>query len=275
MTEIRSDAPVGIFDSGIGGLSVARHFLTQLPAESLLYLADSANAPYGDRDTVWLTERSVAIAEYLFHQGAKALVVACNTATAAAIRAIRAQFPQHIVIGMEPGLKPATILTKSGHIGVLATSATLRSEKFALLCKQLSGADIHWHLQACPGLVEQIERGELDSDETLNMLRGYLQNMVSAGVDSIVLGCTHYPFLADQIKSVWRTLSDTPPQLIDTGEAVIRHLRNSLQQAQLLQTALHTPEIRWLSTGNPANLQATLQFLLPGTEHRCTQAVSI
>jgi glutamate racemase len=123
--------------------------------------------------------------------------------------------------------------------------------------------------------VEQIERGELDSNETLNMLRGYLQNMVSAGVDSIVLGCTHYPFLADQIKSVWSTLSDTPPQLIDTGEAVIRHLRNSLQQAQLLQTTPHTPEIQWLSTGNPANLQATLQFLLPGTEHRCTQAVLI
>lgn len=275
MNQLQADAPVGIFDSGIGGLSVVRHLRKQLPQESLLYFADSANNPYGDRDTEWLAARSIRIADYLFSRGAKALVVACNTATAAAIHPIRTQFPHLIVIGLEPGLKPAIAATRNGHIGVLATSATLRSEKFAALCKQLAKPDLHFHLQPCPGLADQIEHGELQSPRTLDMVRQYLAPLISAGCDSLVLGCTHYPFVADQIINLWQQYSGHAPVLIDTGEAVIRHLRNLLNQSGLLNTDTSPPALRWISTGQSATVTEALRHLLPETDRNNTESVSL
>ncbi|GGX30637.1 glutamate racemase [Undibacterium squillarum] len=275
MSQLQADAPVGIFDSGIGGLSVVRHLRKQLPQESLLYFADSAYNPYGDRDTEWLAARSIRIAEYLFARGAKALVVACNTATAAAIHAIRSQFPHKIVIGLEPGLKPAIAATNNGHIGVLATSATLRSEKFAALCKQLAKPDLHFHLQACPGLADRIEHGELQSPQTLDMVRHYLAPLLDVGCDSLVLGCTHYPFVADQILNLWQQHSGNTPALIDTGEAVIRHLRNLLNQSRLLNPATSPPTLCWLSTGQSVSITEALRHLLPEADSSNMESVSL
>jgi glutamate racemase len=157
-----ADAPIGIFDSGVGGLSVLRHIHADLPHEHLLYFADSGYAPYGERSETEIVDRSLAIAQFLLAQGAKALVVACNTATAAAISALRGRYPALIVVGIEPGLKPAAQQTRSRQVGVLATRSTLASARFIMLRDQLSAATgVSFHGAACSGLADQIERGAL------------------------------------------------------------------------------------------------------------------
>src|SRR5450759_1198564 len=160
--------PIGVFDSGVGGLSVLREIRRELPHENLLYVADSGHAPYGDKSTQLIEARSIAIVEFLVSQHAKAIVVACNTATGAAIETLRARFSVPIV-AMEPAVKPAATHTKSGVIGVLATSGTLVSNYFAKLHAHF-GADVNILVQACPGLVEQVEAGDLSSDKTLSLI---------------------------------------------------------------------------------------------------------
>ena len=191
--------PIAVFDSGVGGLSVLRELVAQMPSEHFLYFGDSANAPYGTRPTAEIRSLTLAHAERLFDRGAKALVVACNTATSAAIGALRARWPERVIIGIEPALKLAVSRHPGGCIGVLATEATLREEKFAALLQRCA-ENCHILKCPCPELVEFVERGELDSPA----LTAYLARQLGpyAGrVDAAVLGCTHFPFARRAIRA--------------------------------------------------------------------------
>lgn len=228
VNESASAAPIGVFDSGVGGLSVLRHIRARLPAEHLMYFADSLHAPYGVRPQADIVERARVISRFLLLQGAKAIVVACNTATAAAIKTLRQEFDVPI-IGMEPAVKPAAAATRSGVVGVLATTGTLKSAQFAALLENY-GRHIRVVTQACVGLVECIERGELQSESTRALVAGYVKPLLASGADTIVLGCTHYPF----VKTMIAELAGPEVVLIDTGAAVARHLQYRLQEAGLL-----------------------------------------
>ena len=205
-----------------------KHIHALLPHEDLLYVADSANAPYGNKTPEFIRERAFSLSDFLIEQGAKALVVACNTATAAAITAMRERYNIPI-IGMEPAVKPAAAVTKTGVIGVLATVGTLKSAQFAALLENY-GQEVKVVTEGCPGLVECIERGELDSPETRKLLEGYIRPLLDAGADTIVLGCTHYPF----VKPLIQEIAGPGITLIDTGAAVARQLQKRLSDLMLL-----------------------------------------
>lgn len=227
-------APIGIFDSGVGGLSVLRHVRAGLPQESLLYFADSGYAPYGDKDEAQIVARSLTIAQFLIGEGVKALVVACNTATAAAIQAVRHNWPGLIVVGIEPGLKPAATQSKSGVVGVLATRSTLASARFIALREQIAAtAEVRFIDQACVGLVDQIEKGELQSPVTAALVDRYVMPLIAQGADTLVLGCTHYPFVRELIEAAARHAGCASPMVIDTGEAVTRQLMRLLDEKGL------------------------------------------
>lgn len=231
-------SPIGVFDSGIGGVSVLKHIRECLPREAVLYCADSGYAPYGNKSPEFIRERSLQLARFLAEQGAKAIVVACNTATAAAIATLRNHFSLP-VIGMEPAVKPAAAATRSGVVGVLATSGTLKSAQFAALLESY-GKNVEVVTQACHGLVECVERGELESAATRALVAEYVQPLLAAGADTIVLGCTHYPFLRSLIEAE----AGPSVTLIDTGEAVARQVERRLREAGLLNDETGDDEIR-------------------------------
>jgi glutamate racemase len=213
---------IGVFDSGVGGLSVLHHIRQTLPDERLIYVADSGHVPYGDKSSAYIEQRSLALARFLVEQGADAIVIACNTATAAAAATLRSRFAIPIV-GMEPAVKPAAAATKSGVVGVLATTGTLESARFAALLERY-GEEVEIVTQGCPGLVEQVERGDLAGPDTRALIERYTAPLLARGADTLILGCTHYPFLAALIREV------VGPEviLIDTGEAVARQLQRRI-----------------------------------------------
>lgn len=213
---------VGFFDSGVGGLSVLRHGIDRFCARPLLYVADSAHAPYGRRSQDEVQDRARSITAFLIEQGAGCVVVACNTATAQAVEVLRAEFDVPIV-GMEPALKPAAGLTRSGAIAVLATPGTLGSGRFARLLSD-HGRAARVHTLECPGWVEAVERGASDQADTLALVAAALQPAQQAGVDTYVLGCTHFPFLEQAIRRV----VGTGAALVDPGPAVVRQARRRL-----------------------------------------------
>jgi glutamate racemase len=230
------DAPIGVFDSGVGGLSVLRHIRAQLPHEHLMYFADSGHAPYGDKTEQFVVERALAVTDFLLAQGAKALVAACNTATVAAIKAVRARYPELPVVGVEPGLKPAAAATRNGKVGVLATARTLKGEKFLQLREQISAASqAEFLLQPAVGLVDQIELGDLTAPAIGAMLEQYIAPLLDQGADTLVLGCTHYPFVKNGIERVLHDHARQDVVLIDTGDAVARQLGRLLEGAGLLR----------------------------------------
>lgn len=249
-----SEQPIGVFDSGVGGLSVLHEIRRLLPAESLLYVADSGFVPYGEKSPELIAERSRLIAEFLLAQGAKALVLACNTATAAAVMDLRAHHTLPI-IGMEPAVKPATSATRSGVVGVLATTGTLRSAKFAALLDRFAGS-VKVVTQPCPGLVECVERGELSGAHVTALLLRYTQPLLEAGCDTLILGCTHYPFL----KPALQRLLPADIQLVDTGAAVARQVQVKLMEFDLLARGPAAPTGFW-SSGDTDALQRVLPLL--------------
>ncbi len=260
-----ADAPVGIFDSGIGGLSVLRHVRAALPQEHLLYFADSGYAPYGDREERQIVERSLAIAAFLIEEGIKALVVACNTATAAAIQAIRTNWPDLIVVGIEPGLKPAAMQSKSGIVGVLATRSTLASARFIALREQVATAGkVRFISQACVGLVDQIEKGELYSPATAELVDRYVMPLIAQGADTLVLGCTHYPFVRELIEAAAQHAGCPAPFIVDTGEAVTRQLTRLLNAKDLLLLSVAAEEggLVAYTTASASTLSTALASLL-------------
>ena len=247
--------PVGVFDSGVGGLSVLREIRARLPHESLLYIADSGHVPYGEKSPEFIRQRCRTLAAFLLQQGAKALVVACNTATVAGVAELRSLYPQLPIIGMEPAVKPAAAATGSGVVGVLATTGTLKSARFAALLDQFA-SQVQVVTQPCPGLVECVEQGDLHGPHTRALLAGFVRPLLTAGCDTIILGCTHYPFLRPLLASL------VPPhvQLIDTGEAVARHLQRLLQAADLLAGEQPASCQLW-SSGDPQQMQQVLPVL--------------
>jgi glutamate racemase len=230
-----ASAPVGVFDSGLGGLSVLRHIHEQLPWEALLYVADSAFAPYGGKPESAIINRTLAIADFLASQGVKALVIACNTATAAAITAVRQRYPSLPVVGVEPGLKPAALRSASRVVGVLATERTLSSTRFQALEAHLAKTTgVRFLAQACSGLADQVEKGELRSAATAALVRRYVEPLIAQGADALVLGCTHYPFLSPTIAAAAKRAGAPEVAIIDTGVAVARQLHRVLAERALL-----------------------------------------
>lgn len=244
-----AQAPIGVFDSGVGGLSVLKHLRAALPAEDFYYVADSGNAPYGVRGAEFIRERALAIGDFLQARGVKALVVACNTATAAAVAELRERFAIP-VIAMEPGIKPAVQATRSNVIGVLATAGTLESARFfSLINRYAVNAEVI--TQPCPGLVEAIEANDLSGAATQQLLQCYLRPLLAGGADTIVLGCTHYPFLREQIAA----LVGTDIAIIETGEAVAREVKRRLTALDLLRTDAGPGSEAFWSSGDCAAVQ--------------------
>lgn len=245
---------IGVFDSGVGGLSVLRALRRAMPAARLLYVADSRYAPYGERDEAFVIARSRRIASFLRSQGAQLLVIACNTATAAAVQTLRTDDAHWPVVGVEPGVKPAVAASRNGRIGVMATTTTLASAKFRRLLDAHSAA-AQVHTQPCPGLARAIEAGDLDAPELLALIEAHCAPLRAAEVDTVVLGCTHYPFVAHHIQAAL----GAQVQLIDTAEAVARH--TLVLGSRLVPTraaAQHSPTRLW-ATGDAQRLREIAQ----------------
>jgi glutamate racemase len=247
--------PIGVFDSGVGGLSVLREIRRELPGEDLLYVADSGHAPYGDKSTELIEARSIAIVEFLISQHAKAIVVACNTATGVAIQTLRTRFSGPI-IAIEPAVKPAAAHTRSGVIAVLATSRTIASINFAKLHERF-GADVKILMQACPGLVELVEAGDLSNDRTRALVAQYVVPLLEQGVDTLVLGCTHYPFLAPLIQEI----AGPTVTIIDPSAAIARELRRRLTGVDLLSIESRAGTERFWSSAPPNKAQPIISQL--------------
>lgn len=241
-----NSAPIGIFDSGVGGISVLRDIRRALPHEDLIYYADSGHCPYGGKPREEIIARAYAITEFLLARGAKLIVVACNTATIAAVELLRATYPVPFV-GMEPAVKPAVAQTKTGVVGILATGAALAGEKFHRLMA-VHAQDVRVITQPCPGLVERVELGDLSGSETRELVQKYTAPLLAQRVDTLVLGCTHYPFLRPLIAE----LAGPGVALLDTGEAVARQTRRVLEREQLLSTNAHPGALEWHSSGDQA-----------------------
>ncbi len=249
------EAPIGVFDSGVGGLCVLRAVRTALPGEDLLYVADSRFAPYGERSTVFIRERAEAIAGYFVAARAKAIVVACNTATAVAAEALRGRFAVPIV-AMEPAVKPAVAATRSGVIGVLGTHRTLVSERLARLVEQHAGG-VEILLQPCPGLVEQVEAGDLAGAATRALVERYVGPLVRRGVDTLVLGCTHYAFLLDTLAAV----AGCGVTLIDPAVPVASEVVRRLTRDSLLAERSTPGRERFLTSGTPGQVAPVMGSL--------------
>ena len=250
-----SDRPVGVFDSGVGGVSVLREIRRALPAEDLIYLADSAYTPYGDRPAAVIIERSIAMVTLLEREGVKAVVVACNTATGVAVEALRARFAIPIV-AIEPAVKPAAARTRSGVVGVLATTQTLASERFSKLV-ETHAAGVRVVTQSAPGLVEQVEAGELSTGPTRSLVERYVKPLLDNGADTIVLGCTHYPFLSAVIQDV----AGSAVTVIDPAVAVARELHRRLEAGGLLASDARVGSERFWTTGPVEQSQAVMAQL--------------
>lgn len=264
-------APIGIFDSGLGGLSVLDAIHRRLPDEPLIYVADSYYAPYGEKSDVFVRARSRALSKWLIAQHAKMVVVACNTATTHAIASLRNEFTLPFV-GVEPGVKPAVLASASGVVGVLATAATLRSARFQTLL-DAQAHEVRFVCQAGHGLVELIEQGGVDGPEMDTLLRRYLTPMVDQGADTVVLGCTHYALLSAGI----RRLFGDDLTLVETGRAVARRVDHQLGELGLRTAAHAKASIRYVSTAPAKAGRAALQHLAeqisPGSDR--IEAVSI
>lgn len=249
-------APVGIFDSGVGGLSVLREIRRLMPQESLLFLADQAHVPYGPRPLQEVRSFAETITGYLLSQSAKLVVVACNAASAAALHHLRARFPEVPLVGMEPAVKPAAEHTQSGVVGVLATPATFQGALYGSVLERFAqGVTV---LQdTCPGLVGQIEAGKIHTPMTRRILETALLPMLEQGIDTVVLGCTHYPFVIPEIEEI----VGPAVRVIDPAPAVARQVRRVLDSENLLSWEKGAGAVRYLTTGEAAHLQKLLPVL--------------
>lgn len=265
-SSLKACGPIGIFDSGVGGLSVLRHIATQLPNEDLIYFADSGFAPYGDKPEEFVIGRSFKITDFLLKQNIKALVVACNTATAIAIHLLREKYPDLPIVGVEPGLKPAAARTISGTIGVMATERTLASNKFHVLHQLLNDqTGVHFIMQPCNGMADLIEHAELDSEPIFELVRRYLVPLLEQKADTIVLGCTHYPFVRHVIEKVAEENGHTSLNFIDTGYPVARQLKHLLDIFELNRDKNGTTtasSVAAFTSGDPGTISHLISRLL-------------
>jgi len=255
--ETGGPAPLGVFDSGVGGLSVARELMAQLPGHPLIYLADQAHAPYGERGLAEIRGLAEGITRFLLAEGARLVVVACNTASAAALHRLRERFPAVPFVGMEPAVKPAVERTHAGRVGVLATRATFQGELFASLLVRYA-ANVTVHTRVCSEWVPLVEAGELDSARARAAVRRDLAPLLAAGVDELVLGCTHYPFLRPLIEEV----AGPAVEIIDPAPAVARQTGRVLARQGWLAGSDGSPTHRFFTTGDPAAFGRALAHLL-------------
>jgi glutamate racemase len=242
---------IGVFDSGVGGLSVLAPLREVIPHARFLYACDAANAPYGDRDDGFIVERTRAFVQRLHSAGADLFVVACNTATAAAIDMLRTAHPDRPIVGIEPAVKPAAALTRNGHVGVMATESTLRSLRMRRLIER-HGSGMTLHLQPCPGLADAIETLDADAPALRDAVRHHCAGLRAAGCDVVVLGCTHYPLVAPLIGEAL----GTHVQLLDPARAVARRAGALLPQGAAQREAPQPATIELWTTGEPNRLAA-------------------
>jgi glutamate racemase len=249
--------PIGIFDSGVGGLSVWREIARQLPHENTIYFADQVHIPYGPRSPEQIRRFSEAIARFLLARECKQIVVACNTASAAALAHLRATFPDVPFVGMEPAVKPAAKTTRTRVVGVLATPATFQGALFASVVERFANG-VQLLNQVCPGLVEQIEAGRLDSPDTQAMLRGFLQPILDANADTIVLACTHYPFVIESI----RRIAGPGVEVIDPSPAIARQTGRVLAERGLSAPAAQAGRHVFYTSGERQAFRRVLDRLV-------------
>jgi glutamate racemase len=252
-----NSAAIGIFDSGIGGLSVARAISELLPNEQLIYVADSGHAPYGEKNDDYIYRRMQTITQFLLSQQVKAIVVACNTATTSAIDKLRAQYTVPI-IGVEPGVKPAVLASKTGVIGVLATPRTLQTPAFCSLAQRFAG-EAKVLLQPCPELVKKIEALDLHSEQMRMLIKSYVLPLLEKNVDTLVLGCTHYNFVAKLIAEI----AGPEVRLIRTEHAVAMQLQQRLVENDLLISSTNSKTEMFYSSGELPLFQQQLNALWP------------
>ena len=270
-----NNAPIGVFDSGVGGLSVLRAIHAQLPHEALHYVADSGHAPYGDKSPAFIQERAEKVVGFLQSKGVKAVVVACNTVTGLSISQLRQHFPTLPIVAIEPAVKPAVALTHSRTVGVLATRNTVASPGLARLIEQ-HAQGVQVLAQACPGWVEFVEHGEWDTPEALQAVRQQVQPLLDQGADVLALGCTHYPFLRDAIEAV----AGPGVHIIDPAPAVARELARRLGADGLLATAAPTQasSIQFWTTGTLETVRPVVERLWqssPSASPEIAQRISI
>ena len=247
--------PIGIFDSGVGGLSVWREIVRQLPHDDTLYFADQIHIPYGPRSMDQIRSFSEVVTRFLLERDCKLIVVACNAASAAALRYLRATFPQTPIVGMEPAVKPAAELTQTGVVGVMATPATFQGELFASVVERFAHG-VRLINQICPGLVEQVEAGQLDTPETLAMLDRFLTPIRAANADTIVLACTHYPFVIDSIRRLAPGVN-----VIDPAPAIARQAGRVLAERKLSTDRESMGRHLFVTSGAADSFSRTLQML--------------
>ena len=248
---------IGVFDSGVGGLSVWREITRQLPGHATVYVADQAHVPYGARPLEEVRRFSERITRFLLEEGADVIVVACNTASAAALHHLRERFPDAPFVGMEPAVKPAAQNTNTGVVGVIATPATFQGELFASLLNRFAeGVEVL--TQVCPGLVDAIEAGGVSTPETREILQACLQPLLEAGIDQLVLGCTHFPFVQPLIEE----MVGEKVEVVDPAPAVARQTGRVLAQHGLEDTQEHPGGHIFYTTSNPASLTAQLAQLI-------------
>ncbi|MHB8777952.1 MAG: glutamate racemase [Anaerolineales bacterium] len=254
---LNSTFPIGIFDSGVGGLSVLRSIRELMPDEELIYFGDQVHVPYGPRSMVQIQNFSEGITRFLLKRDSKIIVVACNTASAAALKYLRVTFPEISFVGMEPAVKPAAEKTQTGKVGVLATPATFQGELYASVVERF-GAGVELFQHTCPGLVNQIEAGELDSPKTRAILEEALLPMLENNIDTVVLGCTHYPFVIPLIKQV----AGENVRVIDPAPAVARQVRRLLEAEGMMNQAGQNASICFFTSGASAAMKSLLPLLL-------------
>lgn len=253
--------PIGVFDSGVGGLSVLLEIKRLLPEENIVYYADSAYCPYGLKSPEEIVSRSFSICDFLISCGSKMLVVACNTASVAGLDIYRQRYNIPIV-GMEPAVKPATAATRNGRVGVLATGVTLSGNRFSsLLERYQNGSEVF--SQPCPGLVEMVEMGHSDFPETIALLKKYIDPLLERGVDTIVLGCTHYPFLKKSVQAV----AGPGITIIDTGEAVARQVKRVMARHGLENQSGQRGGETFHTSGNTEEVSPVIKKLWGGSPY--------
>lgn len=235
--------PIAVFDSGVGGISVLKELVKILPEEDYIYLGDSKNAPYGMKSREEVQQLTIAAAQYLFAQGAKGLVVACNTATSAGVRVLREMYPDIPIVGIEPAVKPAALLKPGGRVLVMATPMTIREEKFQKLMAKYQ-EEAHILPLPCPGLMDFVERGDLHSAEFRKYLEELLYEYRMHPVDAVVLGCTHYPFAKEMIQDIL----GQEVAVFDGGEGTAREMKRRLAEANLLSHAEGVGKVTFLNS---------------------------
>ena len=256
----KPSAPIGIFDSGVGGLSVLRAIRAQMPEESVIYFGDQGHIPYGSRPMEQIRDFSEAITRFLLDHDAKIIVVACNTASAAALKYLRETFPTVPFVGMEPAVKPAAEHTQTGKVGVLATPATFQGALYASVVERFANG-VELFQNTCPGLVQQIERGNLNGSETNRILKDALLPMLEKNIDTVVLGCTHYPFVIPLIEQI----VGENVRVIDPAPSVAKQVQRVLEARGLRQASDLQNKIQFYTSGDEVDLKSLLPLLLGET----------